>query len=202
MTDSQSPPEGGSKGAQLDYDTTEEIIDLLEENLDALEDEIPEAFESDVEDIEDQLDKIDNAVDDAQDDEGENPLGPVPAYVDYLQRVTEILEQQTGADTVEDVDVTLEALEEQFEGVSIQQTAWYAEVDGVPGVYDRQIVEARALKQQGDVQGDTSEFTVKAVLTPAADLSDSVANFPEDSQDVDLEEFTYFLTEKQEGGVV
>lgn len=202
MTDQTEPPEGGTTDAQFDHDRVEEIIDIVEDDLDSLEEEVPEDFEADVEDIEDRLDDIDNAIDDAQDGEGENPLGPVPAQLDYVQRVAEIVEEKTDLDSADAVEKGLESLEDAVDGVEVDQTAWFALVDGIPEVYESQVVTALDLKQQGDVQGSTDEFAVKAVPSSSADLSDAEANFPEDGQEVDLEKFRYFLTEKTEGGVV
>ena len=119
MTDQTEPPEGGTTGAQLDYDNVEEIIDIVEDDLDTLEDEVLENFEADVEDIEDRLDDIDSAIDDAQDGEGENPLGPVPAQLDYVQRIAEIVEEETDLDSADDVEQGLESLEEALDGIDV-----------------------------------------------------------------------------------
>lgn len=202
MPSEQTPPEGGTAEAQLDYDRVEQIIDVIQDDLGELQDEIPGGFKEDVEDVKERVEDIEDAVDDAQDDEGDNPLGPVPAQIDYLQKTVDNLEEQVGGVSTSDVQEGLEALEEAFEGVAIDQTAWFAEVDDVPEVYQTQVVDAVQLKQQGDVQGNTEQFTVKAVPSSSADLSEAIANFPDDGNEVDLEEFTYFLTEKAEGGVV
>lgn len=202
MTDSNTPPQSGTPQVQLDHDRAEEIIDVLKQDIDDLRDEIPAAFKDDVDDIEDRVDTLDNAVDDHQDEEGENPLGPVPAELDYLQQTVENLGEQTDAESATNVSQGLEAVEEEFEVGPIKRSAWFALVDGIPEVYDERVVKARQLKEQGDVEGDTEQYTVRAVPSAGAELADSIASFPEDDQDVDLDEYQFFLTEKTEGGVV
>lgn len=197
----------GTTGDQLsiDHDLAENAIDTAQDHIEEAEDELPDSYYPDLDDVEDRLDTVDNAVDDHQDGEGDNPLGPVPATLNYLQHVVENLEDQIYTDGIAALDEDLERIEELVVDDAITQTKWYASVNDIPGLYDEQEVAPAALKKQGGVDGNPNDHKLHALATPTDDIPDAVKTLPGDDNDpVDLSEdrYTHFATEKTDGGVV
>jgi len=189
----------------INHDLAENAIDTAQDHAEEAEDELPDSFEADLEDIEDNIEDVEDAVDDHQDGEGTNPLGPVPAKVNYLQHVVENLEDQTGSEAIAALDEDLERIEELVVDGAITQTLWYASVNDIPGLHDEQEVSPAALKKQGDVDGNPNEHKLHALATPTDGIEDAEETIPSDDNDpVDLEEdrYTHFVTEKARGGVV
>lgn len=188
---------------QVSFDRIEETIDVIQDDLDDAEEEVSDDFAGDLDDIEDRVERINGSVDDAQDGEGENPLGSVPSTIDYTQTLADTIEDATGGDAIDRVADGLETLEEHFDGVSITRTKWFAIVNGFPEVYDTQTVSPDILKEQGDIDSDSDNYALHALPTPTSDIDESIATFPpEDDEPIDLDEYQYFVTEKEHGGVV
>lgn len=189
----------------IDHDLAENAIDAAQDHIEEAEAEFPDSYDPDLDDMEDRLEVIEDAVDDHQDGEGENPLGPVPATLNYLQHVVENLEDQTDSEPIGALDEDLEAIEEIVIDDAITQTKWYAGVNDIPGLYDEREVSPAALKQQGDIDGNPNEYDLHALATPTDDYEDAVETVPRNDNDpVDLGEdrYTHFVTEKADGGVV
>ncbi|WP_259519829.1 hypothetical protein [Halanaeroarchaeum sp. HSR-CO] len=201
MSRENTPADQGEQS--VNYAVVESAIQDAQDHLADAEEGIDNAFNDDLADIRRRLKQIENAVDESQDDEESQALGIVPAQLDYIQRAVEILQEQTGHDVLDDVERSLEAVEEHTERSTIEKTRWFAEVDGSPEVFSEKEVQAHRLKKVGDISGQSENYTLYAVPTPTASPEDKIAEFPADDNRADLVDVgPYFLTEKAEGGVV
>jgi hypothetical protein len=181
----------------------EEAIDIARGHLEEAREDAPDTLEDDIADLVFELDDIDNAVDDAQDGEGANPLGIVPAKLDYVQAIADNLTDQADIDALDDVEDDLEAVEEHLEDVDITQSKWFVTVNGIPALFDEQEVSPNALKKKGNVDGNPNDYSLHILPTPTAGNDESDIKIPADDHDpVDLAEHDYFSTEKEQGGVV
>lgn len=187
----------------INYAVLESAVQDAQDQLHTAGEQIDDAFSADIADIRRRLEEIEDAVDDSQDDAYPKVLGIVPAQLDYIQRAVEILQEQAGEDVLDDVERSLEAVEEHTERSIIEKTKWYAEVDGNPEVFPQRGIQAHRLKKVGDVSGNSDDYTLYAVPTPTSTPDDKIAELPENNNTADLDEVgPYFLTEKAEGGVV
>lgn len=204
---SAADPEQGSHEESIDYNQIEDTIDIAEGHINQAEEDIDGPFREDLEEAEDRLEEIEDAVDDDQDGEGDNPLGPVPATIDYIQDLIATIDDEVDVEAVSEVREDFEALEEQFDGTEITQTRWFATVDGIPGLFDQRSVDRSEVLEVADLGGNPSNYAIHALLTPTAtiDQSDKVYPAPGDGaggQPVDVEEYDHFKTAKEDGGVV
>lgn len=203
MSQQDSNGRNESQTNNLAFDRIEDALSVVLTDLEEAEDGVPDAFEEDADDIEDHVRQIRGAIDDAQDEERANPLGPVPAYMDYAQTLADILEDETGSAAFDRISDGLEDVEDYFTGVKFSPTKWYADVNGIPDIYDDQEVSPTTLKRQGSIDGDPDDYTLYGLPTRSADIDESNVTIPpEDDEPVDLDEIRHFKTEKEHGGVV
>jgi len=201
--DSQSGDKNKSQTSNLPFDQIEEAIGVVQSDIEEAEDTVGDAFAADVDDLEDRVHQIREAVDDAQDGEGSNPLGVVPAYLDYAQALSGIIKDETDTDALNRIVTGLEDVEEYFQGITIAQTKWYSDVNGIPDIHNTQEVSPTNLKHQGDIDGNPNDYTLYGLPTRSADIDESVVTIPPNDNDpIDLNEVRHFKTEKEHGGVV
>jgi hypothetical protein len=189
---------------QLDFKTIEDVIDIGQSYLDDAEDAVGDVLCEDLDDLDDKLELIEDAVDDAQDDQGDNPLGPVPAVIDYTQTLFDIIRDETEIEAIADAAETVETVEEHFEDVDVTQTKWYADVNGIPVLFNNQEVSPARLIEAGDIDDDhnVEDYTLHILPTRSAELDESDMTVAHDSPPLDLDEYRHFATEKSDGGVV
>lgn len=202
MTNANSGPNNpGHDNAQpFNYipleDAVEDSVDALEDAVEAL----PEHHEPDAEDLEDRLDTVEDAVDEAQDEGDIDLLGPVPALVNYLQQTSRNLAEQAddAADELEAFAVTVEGIEDALPR-GIEQTRWFASVNGVAYLFDDRVVTVREVVETAyGADADPSTYTLEAFTSPADDDPDARHNRPD--QEVDLGDYRHYRTRADKGG--
>lgn len=185
---------------QLD-DAIENHVDDVQKRFDEARESVEEQYQPDLEHQEDHLEDVEDAIDDAQDGEGENPLGPLPATLNYLQHTAGRLAEQSDAAQTEldQYRIALEALEDALSFVEVERTRWFALVDGVPGLHTEPTPEAGELVRQSKGEdANVDRFTVRAYTSEADDEPD--ATFTRPDEEADLEQYRHFRTEADKDG--
>jgi len=182
------------------YEPLESAIDTAKEKLDPIEDRINDTFAADVEEIEDILDVIEEAVDDAQDTDSVTELAAAPAQVEFLQAKADNISNQANGLTAEfeEYQVALEAVEDYVEDIEVEQSKWFARVNGIPLLYDSRIVKAGELIEDSVDPDDASEYSIEAYTSEVDEEAD--ARYPDNEQDVPLDDFDEFEAVRDKGG--
>lgn len=204
MTNDSSPQGHDAQVSdQLEKELFQAALEETRDNLADARTQAPGVPDADFDDIDGRLAELADDADEAEDTGNPHILGAAPAQLDYVQSVTKNLQAQTDDnDALEAVEQSLEGAEEALDREYIIKSAWFAEVDDTPAVYNSAEQTARTLKQQGDIDGQTDDFTLHVVPSSDSDVDDAVAEYPEDNDTVDLGKYDFFLTEKADGGVV
>jgi chromosome segregation ATPase len=182
------------------YEPLESAIDTAKEKLDPIEERISDALAVDVEEIEDILNEIEEATDDAQDTDDVEELAAAPAQVEFLQaKADNASNQANGLDNeFEEFRVALEAVENYIEDVDVEQTKWFARVNGIPLLYDSQVIRARQLIEDSVDPDDPSEYSIEAFTSEVDEEAD--ARYPDNEQEVPLDDFDEFEAVRDKGG--
>lgn len=201
MTDATDSGETEHDEAQThNYEPLESAIDTAQALFEPIEDGVGELYEGDVEDLEERLEAIEDAVDSAQDSDDFSHLSRVPALVDYVQVLTGILAEQTDSaeEAFEEFAVAVEAVEDHLEDFNVDRALWFAQVNGVPLLYEERVVEARRLINDAMDPDDPSDYTLEAYTSTVDDEPDR--QYPRPEHEVDLGDFDVFRTARDKGG--
>jgi chromosome segregation ATPase len=182
------------------YEPLESAIDTAKEKLDPIEDRINDTFAADIEEIEDILDVIEETVDDAQDTDSVTELAAASAQVEFLQAKADNISNQANGLTAEfeEYQVALEAVEDYVEDIEVEQSKWFARVNGIPLLYDSRTVKAGELIEDSVDPDDASEYSIEAYTSEVDEEAD--ARYPDNEQDVPLGDFDEFEAVRDKGG--
>lgn len=182
------------------YDPVESAIDTAKEKLNPIEDRIDDPYAADVEEMEDLLDEIEEAVDDAQDTDDVTHLAAAPAQIEFLQATANNIATQAKAleQEFDEFQVALEAVEDYVEDIEVEQSRWFARVNGIPLLYDSRTVEARQLIEDSVGPDDPSAYSIEAYTSEVDEEAD--ARYPDNEQDVPLDDFDEFEAVRDKGG--
>lgn len=182
------------------YEPVESAIDTAKAKLDPIENRIPDLYAADVEGMEDLLDEIEGAVDDAQDTDDVTHLAAAPAQIEFLQATSNNIATQEKALEQEfnEFKVALEAVEDYVEDVEVEQSRWFARVNGIPLLYSSRTVKARQLIEDSVAPDDPSEYSIEAYTSEVDEEAD--ARYPDNEQDVPLDDFDEFEAVRDKGG--